>query len=160
MIVAMDKNRAIGKDGCIPWHIPKDFQWFKQQTLKYPILMGRKCYEDIITYSKGKPLPGRTNIILTKQTTLFPVGFNVVNSVEQFLTEYKEHEKVFIIGGEQIYSLFSSVTDELYLTTIDTVIEKPTSFFPNNILEQHQPTFSQQESDENFNFKFEIFQKH
>lgn len=159
MIVAMDNKRAIGKNGAMPWHIPKDFQWFKQQTMKYPVLMGRKCYEDIIKYSKGKPLPGRTNIILTTQNKDFPEGFHIVHSVEEFLEKYKNEEKVFIIGGEQIYKLFSELTDELYLTTINTVIDEPTSFFPLNPLEQNPPIFSKQDSDDNFEFRFEIYKK-
>lgn len=158
VIVAMSNNRAIGKDGGIPWHIPKDFQWFKQQTLKYPVLMGRKCYQDIITYTKGKPLPGRTNVVLTSQQNLND-GFQVVHSVEEFLNKFKNEEKVFIIGGEQVYSLFSTIADELYLTTIDTQIEQPTSFFPIYDLENKTPTFSKQDQDENYSFKFEIYQK-
>lgn len=159
MIAAMDRNRAIGKNGGIPWHIPKDFQWFKQNTLKHPVLMGRKCYEDIISYTKGKPLPCRTNVILTNQKQQFPDGFNTVHSIEQFINQYKENEKVFIIGGEKIYQLFAEITDELYLTTIDTVIENPTAFFPQNFLEKKKPCFLKQENDEKFSFKFQIFKK-
>lgn len=156
VIVAMSKNRAIGKDGGIPWHIPKDFQWFKHNTLNHPVLMGRKCYQDIITYTKGKPLPNRTNIVLTSQNKLND-GFDIVHSVDEFLKKYKDEEKVFIIGGEQIYALFANKAHQLYLTTIDTEIENPTSFFPFCQLEKNSPTFSKQESDDNFSFRFEIY---
>lgn len=128
MIAAMGKNRVIGLDNKMPWHLPADLQWFKKVTLGCPIIMGRKTYESI-----GRPLPGRLNIILSRNDQLNIEGCSVVNSLDDALTLAKEadntKEEIFITGGAHLYNKFLSTTDRLYLTLIDEEFDGDT-FFP------------------------------
>lgn len=124
MIAAMADNRVIGKDNKMPWHLPADLQWFMQTTLGCPILMGRKTYESI-----GRPLPGRLNIILSRNKNLEIEGCTVVNSLDDALDAAKGFEEVFITGGAHLYEKFLADADRLYLTLIDGKFEGDT-FFP------------------------------
>lgn len=107
LIVAHSSNRVIGIDGQLPWHIPEDLKYFKAITMGKPIIMGRKTFDSI-----GKPLPGRLNIIITKNTDLTIEECVVVNNLEAAITEAKNYfktqdtdqEEIFIIGGAQILS--------------------------------------------------------
>lgn len=159
LIAAMDLNNAIGKNGGLPWHIPKDFNWFKEQTLNQTILMGRKCYEDIIKYSKGKPLPNRTNIILTSQQIETHPDFKIISSIEQLYRDYSHLDKIFIIGGSQIYNQFIDKADTLILTKINTVIDKADTFFPPFNASCFEQTFLKEDFDDNYSFTFEIYEK-
>lgn len=127
MIAAMANNRVIGKDNKMPWHLPADLQWFKKTTMNSPILMGRKTYDSI-----GRPLPGRHNIIISRNNELLIDGCSVVNDLEeaiQVASEDKHHDEIFITGGAHLYDAFLERADRLYLTLIDTDIEGDT-FFP------------------------------
>lgn len=161
LIAAMDKNRAIGKDGGIPWHIHKDFAWFKEQTMHQTVLMGRKCYQDIIKYTKGKPLPGRKNLVLTTQG-ITTEGFHFYNSIEQAIEDSKANgeETVFIIGGAQLYNRFVNHPDtsKIILTRIETEIEGADTFFP-ELPEGFSQTFERKDNDDKFSFTFEIYER-
>ena len=98
MIVAMADNRAIGKDNQLLWHLPDDFKHFKSVTMAKPILMGRKTYQSI-----GKPLPGRQNIVITKDLTFTADGVLVVNSIDAALDAAKEDAEVMVIGLSLIH---------------------------------------------------------
>ena len=131
MIVAMANNNVIGLNNDMPWHLPADLQWFKKTTLGSPIIMGRKTYESI-----GRPLPGRLNIILSRDTELKIDGCTVVNLLEEALKTAKEadnsnntKDEIFITGGVHLYNKFLEEIDTLYLTQIDADIEGDT-FFP------------------------------
>ena len=125
IIAAMSLNRVIGNNNTIPWHIPGEQHRFKQITWGHAIIMGRKTHESI-----GKPLPGRTNIIITRQKNYPAPGCIVVNSLEQALQSCPPHEdEAFIIGGEQIFQLALPITERMYLTTIQQQIKGDT-FFP------------------------------
>jgi len=128
MIVAMAKNNVIGLNNDMPWHLPADLQWFKKTTLGSPIIMGRKTYESI-----GRPLPGRLNIILSRNTDLIIEGCTVVNSIEEAMTTAEAadntKDEVFITGGAHLYNKFLEQTETLYLTQIDADLEGDT-FFP------------------------------
>lgn len=124
MIAAIARNRVIGKDNKMPWHLPADLQFFKKCTLGYPVIMGRKTYESI-----GRPLPGRLNIILSRNKKLLIEGCTVVNSLENALLVADEADEVFIIGGSHLYNKFLEKADRLYLTLIDEEFEGDT-FFP------------------------------
>lgn len=127
MIVAMAHGRVIGLDNKMPWHLPADLQWFKKTTLGSPIIMGRKTYDSI-----GRPLPGRLNIILSRNTDLEIAGCTVVNSLSDALEVAKEKnttDEIFITGGAHLYEKFLKETDYLYLTKIDAKFEGDT-FFP------------------------------
>lgn len=132
MIVAMAKNNVIGLDNDMPWHLPADLQWFKKTTLGSPIIMGRKTYESI-----GRPLPGRLNIILSRDSSLSIEGCTVVNSIEDAMRAAEDanqasdnpKEEVFITGGSHLYNTFLEQADTLYITLIDAKLEGDT-FFP------------------------------
>ena len=130
LIAAMDRNRVIGHDNDLPWHLPADLMWFKKNTLGKPILMGRKTFESI-----GRPLPGRTNIVLTRDKTFKADGCIVVHDIEEALRTASddvaevEDGEVVVIGGEQLFELLIDIADLLYLTRIDAEFEGDT-FFP------------------------------
>ncbi|MEZ8083005.1 type 3 dihydrofolate reductase [Enterovibrio norvegicus] len=123
MIAAMAKNRIIGKDNTMPWHLPADFGWFKRNTLGKPVIMGRKTYESI-----GRPLPGRRNIIISRNSEWMAEGVESVTSIEQALTLVEGVEEAVIIGGGTIYEASLPKADRLYLTFIDAEIDGDTCF--------------------------------
>ncbi len=120
----MARNGVIGKNNTLPWRLPADLRYFRQLTTGHPIIMGRKNYEDI-----GKPLPGRTNIVVTRQRAYTAPGCIVVNSVEQALNAAAAADEVFVIGGADIYRQTFDAADRLYITEIDAAIDGDT-FFP------------------------------
>ncbi|ALC81344.1 MULTISPECIES: dihydrofolate reductase [Bacillus] len=124
IIVAMDKNQVIGKDNKLPWRLPRELQYVKKTTMGCPIIMGRKNYESI-----GRPLPGRRNIILTREKDYSAEGCEIVHSVEDVFKTCEGEEEIFIFGGEQIYRLFLPYTEKLYITKIHYEFEGDT-FFP------------------------------
>lgn len=123
MIFAMDKNRVIGKDNQIPWRLPAEQQYFKQVTMGHPIIMGRKTYESI-----GRPLPGRVNVVITRDEDYEAPGCEVLHSAETAVSRYNEEDPFIIGGAELIRSLFP-LTDRLYITEIDHEFDGDT-FFP------------------------------
>lgn len=124
LIAAMSRERAIGADNKMLWHLPKELAHFKRTTLNKTVLMGRKTYESI-----GKSLPNRRNVILTRQTGLQLEGCDIVHSVEEALQKYGDDE-LMITGGGEIYQLFMQFADRLYLTEVDVNIANADAFFP------------------------------
>jgi len=118
LIWAMDRNRLIGKENALPWRLPADMAWFKKSTMGKPILMGRKTYESI-----GRPLPGRTNLILTRQPDLNIEGCKVIHSLEEALAAVPNAEEVMVMGGAEIYTLLLDRAERLYITEIDGSFE-------------------------------------
>lgn len=117
MIVATASNNVIGSNNQMPWHIPEDLAYFKQKTLNKTVVMGRKTFESI-----GKPLPQRTNIVLTRDMEFSHPEVMVYRSAEKLLEDYK-HEELVIIGGAQIYALFYPYAQRLDITLIDQAFE-------------------------------------
>jgi dihydrofolate reductase len=113
-IAAMDKNRLIGKDNQLPWHLPADLAHFKAITTGHPILMGRKTHESI-----GRPLPNRHNIVLTRDLSYEAEGITIVHSLDEALAACPDDDEIFIIGGAEIYRLALPRLQRLYLTFID-----------------------------------------
>jgi len=128
MIAALTKNRVIGKNNDLPWKLPDDMKFFMETTRGHHVILGRKNYDSIP--SKFKPLPNRTNIVVTRQKNFHAPGCIVVDSVEKGLKIAKENseQETFIIGGAEIYKLGLPHADRLYLTEIDAVIEGDTYF--------------------------------
>jgi len=124
MIVAVAQNRVIGRNNALPWYLPNDLKYFKQTTMGKPVIMGRKTYESI-----GKPLPGRTNIVITRQSDYHPKGVKVVSSVAEArdLAEsvclIDGQEEAMIMGGAEIYTLALPDCDRLYLTEVHAEVE-------------------------------------
>ncbi len=124
LILAMDRNRVIGAGGDLPWRLPDDMKYFKARTMGKPIIMGRKTYETI-----GKPLPGRQNIVITRQREYQAPGCTVVHSPQEALSAAGSAPEVMITGGAEIYRRFLPQADRIYLTLIDASLEGDT-FFP------------------------------
>ncbi len=128
IIAALAENNVIGKDGKMPWHIKEELKHFKNTTMSYPLIMGRKTFESF----GGKPLKGRLNIIVTRNKNYKPDFENVtvVHSLNSAYTtcEMMQHEKVFVIGGAQIYNSAIEVADEMVLTNVKMKVEGDTYF--------------------------------
>ncbi len=122
IIVAMSKNRVIGKDNKMPWHLSSDLKNFKRITIGKTIIMGRLTYDSI-----GKPLPERKNIVLSRN--LIDPNVFVFDNFQKVLSFTKDEDEVFIIGGQDIYSQTIDKVKKLYLTTIDENIEGD-KYFP------------------------------
>jgi len=113
LIVAMAQNGVIGRDNSLPWRLPEDLKRFRSFTLGKPILMGRKTFESI-----GRPLPGRTNLVLTRDRGWFAHGVIVVHSVAEALTQAAANEELVAIGGAEIYRLLLPLARRIYLTHV------------------------------------------
>ena len=118
LIAAMDRNRLIGNNNRLPWHLPADFVHFKSVTMGKPVLMGRKTYESI-----GKPLPGRHNIVLTHSPDLEIEGVSVVNSVDDAIAQAAGENEIMVIGGTAVYRMLLPRSDRMYLTFVDAEFE-------------------------------------
>ncbi|QRR01905.1 dihydrofolate reductase [Dyadobacter sandarakinus] len=125
LIVAVSDNGVIGKDNQLLWRLPDDLKRFKQLTLGHPMIMGRKTFESI-----GKPLPGRTSIVVTRNTSVEIEGVMVVHSLEDALAEARKIEalEVFIIGGGELYTQAQYLADRLYVTEVHSAFEGDTCF--------------------------------
>ena len=130
IVAALGRDRVLGKDNQLLWHIPHDLKRFKQLTLGHPVVMGRKTFESIVS-SLGKPLPGRTNIVVTRGPWVHD-GALTAASIEDAIEKAKAapgKEEIIIIGGGEIYRQALPFVDKLYLTIIDDAKEGD-SFFP------------------------------
>ena len=119
----MGLNRVIGIDNRLPWRLPAEMRYFRETTMGKPIIMGRKTHESI-----GRALPGRQNIVLTRNRTYESDGCMIVHSVQEALI-VAEGREVMVIGGAQLYKLFLPLADRIYLTLVETEFEGD-SFFP------------------------------
>ena len=124
MIVARSRNHVIGRDNQMPWKISADLQFFKKVTIGHPVIMGRKTWESI-----GRPLPGRRNIVVSRNADLQLTGAEVVNSLDAALATLSEFPRVFVIGGEQLFTQAFPKADRLYITEIDIDVEGGDTFF-------------------------------
>jgi dihydrofolate reductase len=123
MIVARSRNHVIGKDNQMPWKISADLQFFKKVTMGYPIIMGRKTWESI-----GRPLPGRRNVVVSRNTNYSAIGAELVGSLDQALELLKEFKRVFVIGGQQLFTQAFPQADELFITEIEIQVDGDTYF--------------------------------
>jgi len=124
LIAAVARNGAIGKDNALLWRLPEDLKFFKQTTLGRPVIMGRKTFESI-----GRPLPGRRNIVVTRQADWRADGVEAVASLDEALRCVADVPTAFVIGGGELYRLALPQADELVLTEVDADFEADT-FFP------------------------------
>jgi len=124
IIAAISKNRVIGKDNALPWHLPADLKHFKEITKGRPVIMGRKTFESI-----GRPLPNRKNIVITRQKDYSPVGCFTARSIDEALELVQGEPEIFFIGGSQIFSQILPKTSKIYLTLIDHEF-KGDAYFP------------------------------
>ncbi|MBA2500392.1 MAG: dihydrofolate reductase [Chitinophagaceae bacterium] len=126
IIVAASENNVIGKDNRLPWHLPADLKYFKNTTWALPIIMGRRTFESI-----GKPLPGRHNIIITRNREYKADSVTVVSSVEDAIkaAEAGAVNELFIIGGAELFNTTLEMANKVYLTRVHTIIDGDV-FFP------------------------------
>jgi dihydrofolate reductase len=158
LIVAAAKNNAIGKDGKLPWHLPNDMKHFKNITWGMPIVMGRKTYESL-----GKALPGRKNIVISRQMGWKADGVIAVKNIEDALFVVKEADakEVMVIGGGEIYKTLFDKARRIYLTRVEAEPDADT-FFPSLKPEEWQ-LMSQQDHEADaknaYNYSFQTWER-
>lgn len=154
-VVAVDRNNAIGKGNDIPWYLPADLKYFKKNTINKTIMMGRKCYQSI-----GRPLPKRTNMIVTRDPYYIVSNCVVVRSLEEGIQWSVDNgdEELCIIGGGMIYEQTQDLWTKLYITEVDLEVEAPDIFFPEIDMESWQliseePHTKDEKNPYNYTFK-------
>lgn len=155
MIAAMANDRIIGKDNQMPWHLPADFAWFKRCTMGKPVVMGRKTYESI-----GRPLPGRANIVISRDASLVIEGVTMVTSIEEALSAAGDVEEVMIIGGGTIYQACLAKAHKLYVTHIDAQVDGDTQFpaWSSEFKEVHCETYQADEKNA-YDMRFVVLER-
>ncbi len=154
IIAAMAKNRVIGANNQMPWHIPSEIHHFKETTWGNPIIMGRKTHEAI-----GSPLRGRTNIVISRNSNFVSSGCRVVCSIEEALDLCRKlhAKKTFVIGGEQVFNLALSYTDTIILTTLKRAVVGDV-YFP-DISKRFSKVSSQEIVDDLEPYTIQIFRR-
>ncbi len=157
-IVAISQNGVIGKDNQIPWYLPADLKYFKRTTLHHHVIMGRQTFASI-----GRPLPLRTNIIVTRDPFFIAAETLVAHSVEEALSIALDagETEVFIIGGGQIYRQSLPYWDKVYLTRVETIIEGDIFFPELSPLAWRKISSEQHPADDRneFPYRFEIYER-
>ena len=156
LIVAASTNDVIGVRGQLPWHLPNDFKYFKEITMGKPVLMGRLTWDSI-----GKPLPGRTNIVMTRQPGFAAQGASVVGSTAAAIDAAGEANELMVIGGGQVYQQFIDSADRIYMTRVNAHIEGD-ALFPALDPQQWSLTSCQKKTaDERhaFDYEFRVFDR-
>lgn len=128
LIAALDRHHAIGRGGGLLWHDSDDQKHFRRVTMGCPVIMGRKTWESLP--ARFRPLPGRHNIVVTRQATWQAAGAERAASFDQALQQVGDAGKVFVIGGGELYSAALPAADELVLTEIDSTFTDADTFFP------------------------------
>jgi len=123
LIVAHARNRVIGRDNALPWRLPADLQHFKRTTMGHPVIMGRKTWDSI-----GRPLPGRRNLVVTRDAAWHADGAERVSSIEEATTLCSDVDTAFVIGGAQIYAAALPFADAVVATEIDVDVDGDTHF--------------------------------
>ena len=157
LIVAASSNNAIGIQNQLPWHLPADLKHFKKMTTGHCIIMGRKTYESI-----GKPLPNRTNIVVSRKDNYFEEGILIVGSLKEALKFTKKiDENIFIIGGGNIYEQTIDIADRLEVTLVKANLEADV-FFPKineKIWQKTAETCHEKDEKNAYDFCFQTFER-
>lgn len=153
LIVAHDKKHVIGYENKMPWHLPGDLKYFKEMTMGKPVIMGRKTFESI-----GRPLPGRRNIIITRNEAYTAEGIEVVGSLEAALKMAKDAPEIMVIGGAQIFEQVMPIADKLYITLINHEFNGDT-YFPQYDSWHKSSCREPIEATEGYTFQYCIFEK-
>lgn len=158
-VVAAANNNAIGKDNHLLWHLPNDMKYFKNVTWGMPVVMGRKTYEEL-----GKALPGRKNIVLTRQPGWEADGVIPVKNFEDalFLAKEMDVKEVMVIGGGEIYRSVFEKANRIHMTRVDASFENADTFFP--VIDPkvwHLVSQKNYEADKkhNYNYSFQVWEK-
>ncbi len=155
IIVAASENNVIGRQGDLPWRLSDDLKRFKAVTMGKPIVMGRKTYESI-----GRPLPGRQNIVITRQPGYSAAGCDVVATVEQAVEVANDAEEIMVIGGSEIYALFLPAARRLYLTRVHAEVDGD-AFFPTPDDDWHLVSDEPHAADEKneYDVSFQVYER-
>ncbi len=145
-VVAMDENRVIGRDNDLPWRLPDDMRWFREKTLGKPCIMGRKTYDSLP--DRFRPLPGRLNIVVTRNSDYQALGAVVVHSVDEALQAAGDVEEVIIVGGGDLFRRLMPVVDRLYLTQVHGAVEGDVFFPPVDLSQWHETYRQEHPADE------------
>lgn len=151
LIAALDRERCIGKDNQLMWHLPGDLKRFKEMTTGHTVIMGRKTYESI-----GRPLPNRRNIVITRNASLQIEGCEMANSLERALDMCGHEKQVFIIGGAQIYSQALPLATKMELTRVDKSFHGD-AFFPEWDAQHWLLKHSESKNSETTGLDFDFF---
>ena len=157
MVVATTRNHCIGKDNKMLWHLPGDFQYFKTVTSGHPIIMGRKTFESI-----GRPLPNRTNIIITRNTDYAPDGVVVVHDIESAIAHAQTcqgGDEIMIIGGANIYEQCMPICHKIHLTEVDTVIDGDAYFPKIDALQFTCESVSEWHTENDLSYRFTVWER-
>ncbi|KAA9327202.1 dihydrofolate reductase [Hymenobacter busanensis] len=158
LVVAVAENGVIGRDNQLPWHLPNDLKQFKQVTMGHPIVMGRRTYESI-----GRPLPGRRNIVVTRQSDWKAEGCEVAHSVLGALELARQYdEQVFVIGGAEIYRQALPAADTVYLTEVHHTVPGDAALPPFTTDEWREENRERHEPDEKhaYPYSFVTLRRH
>ena len=154
LIAAIAENNCIGDSGKLPWYLPEDLKRFKEITTGHTVLMGRKTFESIMDYL-GKPLPKRTNIVITRQADYkAPRGVHIYTNIEDALQKHKD-EDIYIIGGAQIYEQTLEKADRLLITEVHKEVDGDT-FFP----EIDKKVWKETSREDHEGYSFVEYKKH
>ena len=156
IIVAMDRHRVIGNKGKLPWHISADLKNFKAITMGKPIIMGRKTHESI-----GRPLPGRENVVLSRDAGYQAQGCTVLGSLEEVYERFTDTDEIMIMGGADLYEQTLDKANRIYLTEVHTEVEGDT-YFPDFDRETWEETSRQDfKADEKnqYDYSFVILER-
>lgn len=156
LIVALDRNGLIGRDNQLPWRLPADLRHFKEVTMGKPVIMGRRTCESI-----GRPLPGRRNIVLTRDAGFQPEGFDIFHDADSVLGALSDVEESVVIGGSEIYRVFWPSVARAYVTLVEGVFEGD-AWFPEWPLEGWRlvASRSREPDDKNpYPLQFKVYEK-
>lgn len=151
VIVAVAQNGVIGGGNTLLWHISEDLRRFKSITMGHPVIMGRRTFESV-----GRPLPGRTNVVVSRREDYTPEGVTVVRSLEEAFALFPQEEEIFVTGGGQIYAQAMPLADKLYLTTVEKNYDGDTRFPDWNRDEWRQVSCERHECGKNYPYPFEF----
>ena len=150
-VVAVDRNKVIGKDGGLPWRLPDDMRHVRAVTMGKPLIMGRRTYAAI-----GHPLAGRTNTGLTREPAFRPPGVLIARSPEEALRLAGDAPEIIVFGGAQVFKEFLPMAERLYLTTVDAEVEGDT-YFDMGKDDWRVVTNDRHEADDRHKYAFNIY---
>lgn len=151
LVVAMARNRVIGRDNALPWRLPADLAYFRKVTMGHPIVMGRRTYESI-----GRPLPGRHNIVVSRNRAFQAPGCTVVGSLEEAWRAAGDTDEVCVIGGTSLFRETLPVADRIHLTEVEADVEGDTYFPEFDRSDWTEREVARQPADERHAYPFRI----
>lgn len=159
IVVAASLNHVIGINNKLPWHLPGDLLYFKKLTTGHPIIMGRSTFDAI-----GKPLPNRTNIVLTRNKSFEHLGLLIFHTIEDMLLfiQKENYHQAFVIGGDTIYKQLLPFCNKVYLTRVHTIIENGDAFFPllsEQIWQKVSVESNKKDQKNAFDFDLEVYSR-